>query len=412
MDDRVTPQAGTVGDEILLARQDMVLSEPYVAPEGGAEVALASLWARQLKLDAVGSNDDFFELGGDSFAAVQLALAIERTFGQTFTAAQFIEFPSIATQARHLAAASGGDSGKARLPSCLTLGHEGKGGRPLFMVHGALGMTFVDRRFLDGLGADRTVYLFQAPGLDGKTAPLRSVEEFASTYAAAMRSVQADGPYAVSANCASGVIGLAIALALQAQGEKVDPLVLLDPHPVPASLIKLYPGLSLRHLNKKPTLALHLRKYFARLRNFLRGEGFVIEAADAEWRNSIGEAARRHAVARNRLAKLQGFDGNLAALAGAERDLAGETLEKLDAAIRSYVPQGRLDGTVRILGSFNRSFDDPEQLRFWRAAAAAVEVRRSPGTHQEMFTGNAADTGRFVRAMMDSPAADPADSTN
>lgn len=394
-----------------MARQELFLSAPFAAPVDATESELAALWARQLRLDTVGRDDDFFELGGDSFAAVQLALAIEKAFGKPFTASQFIECASVATQARYLAATASREAATAPLPSCLTLAHQGNGGRPVFMIHGALGMTFVDRRFIAGLGDDRPVILFQAPGLDGKDTPLRSVEEYAATYAAAMRAVQPAGPYAVSANCASGVIGLEIALFLQAQGETVEPLILLDPHPVPVSLIKLYPGLTLRHINKKRTLALQIKKLIARARNLIRGNGFVIEAADAAWQNSIGEAARRHAVARNRLAKLEGLDSNLAALAGEGRDRARETLEKLDAAIRSYVPAGRFAGTVRILGSSNRSFHDPDQLRFWRAAAAAVDVHHSPGTHQDVFSENAALTGRFVREMMDLTAATRANPT-
>ena len=264
----------------------------------------------------------------------------------------------------------------------------------------------IDRRFLEGVGRSQTIYLFQAPGLDGNEKPLSSVEEYAATYAAAMRKIQPKGPYAVSANCASSVIGLEIAFAIQAQGEVLDPLILLDPHPVPPSLLNLYPGLTSRYIDKKRTLGLELKKFFLRFRNLVRGHGFVVESSDFTWRNSIDEAARRHRVARKRQQKLHGLNPQLAESAGSERDLSRETLEKLDAAIRNYVPGGRLKGTLRVLGSSGRSYDDPEQLRFWRAAATEVDLHLSPGTHKDVFIENSVLTGNFVRKMLDIPLSD------
>ena len=400
------PPPAKTDQDMLLSRLDLPLTEAYEPPIGPIEDGLERLCASQLKFDKVGRNDDFFELGGDSFAAVQLALAIESAFGRTFSAAQFIDYPSIARQAEFLGDGAANPSGETPLPSCVSLGQKGTSGRPLFMVHGGLGMTFLDRRFLEGVGRSQTIYLFQAPGLDGNEKPLSSVEEYAATYAAAMRKIQPKGPYAVSANCASSVIGLEIAFAIQAQGEVLDPLILLDPHPVPPSLLNLYPGLTSRYIDKKRTLGLELKKFFLRFRNLVRGHGFVVESSDFTWRNSIDEAARRHRVARKRQQKLHGLNPQLAESAGSERDLSRETLEKLDAAIRNYVPGGRLKGTLRVLGSSGRSYDDPEQLRFWRAAATEVDLHLSPGTHKDVFIENSVLTGNFVRKMLDIPLSD------
>jgi amino acid adenylation domain-containing protein len=42
----------------------------YVAPETGVEICLADIWQRILKLDRVGSHDNFFAVGGDSMRAI------------------------------------------------------------------------------------------------------------------------------------------------------------------------------------------------------------------------------------------------------------------------------------------------------------------------------------------------------
>jgi amino acid adenylation domain-containing protein/non-ribosomal peptide synthase protein (TIGR01720 family) len=49
------------------------VSRDYEPPRGDVETRLASLWQEILKVDSVGANDDFFELGGDSFKAIRIA---------------------------------------------------------------------------------------------------------------------------------------------------------------------------------------------------------------------------------------------------------------------------------------------------------------------------------------------------
>lgn len=81
------------------------------------------------------------------------------------------------------------------------------------MVHGGKGFAFFKSTFLDIVGEERSIYLFQAPGLDGRT-PLESVEEvvtlgdFATLYVDAMRTVQQSGPYHIAAMCAGSFIAL------------------------------------------------------------------------------------------------------------------------------------------------------------------------------------------------------------
>ncbi len=44
----------------------------YIAPQNDAEELLAQIWMKVLKVDRVGINDEFFDLGGDSLKAVQV----------------------------------------------------------------------------------------------------------------------------------------------------------------------------------------------------------------------------------------------------------------------------------------------------------------------------------------------------
>jgi FkbH-like protein len=74
----------------------------YAAPETPLQESLAALWAETLKVEAVGIHDDFFELGGQSLMAMQLAFKIQETFNVDFGLESFLRSPVLAAQAERL----------------------------------------------------------------------------------------------------------------------------------------------------------------------------------------------------------------------------------------------------------------------------------------------------------------------
>jgi acyl carrier protein len=56
------------------------LDTPFVPPQSTVEQTLARIWMEVLSLDRVGVDDDFFDLGGDSLAAIRVAYDIYKTF--------------------------------------------------------------------------------------------------------------------------------------------------------------------------------------------------------------------------------------------------------------------------------------------------------------------------------------------
>jgi len=61
------------------------------------------------------------------------------------------------------------------------------------LVHGAGGTVIIYRDLARHLGADQPIYGLQAQGLDGKQACLTSVEDMASHYLEAIRTIQPRG---------------------------------------------------------------------------------------------------------------------------------------------------------------------------------------------------------------------------
>ncbi|KQV13805.1 amino acid adenylation domain-containing protein [Kitasatospora sp. Root107] len=74
--------------------RSLTLDTP-VHPRSTVETALAALWAGLLGVAEVGIDDNFFEIGGDSVSAVQMATAASRAAGAPITVRDVFRFPTI-----------------------------------------------------------------------------------------------------------------------------------------------------------------------------------------------------------------------------------------------------------------------------------------------------------------------------
>ncbi len=78
------------------------LETEYVVPEGTLEVAIADVWRRLLRIDRVGANDGFFDLGGSSLLAVESLLELRREVGRTVPVVALFQHPTVRGLARSL----------------------------------------------------------------------------------------------------------------------------------------------------------------------------------------------------------------------------------------------------------------------------------------------------------------------
>jgi acyl carrier protein len=93
----------------VVRRSQLPLPAPYLAPRTPTEERLAGIWQTVLSMDKVGMDDDYHDLGGDSFLAMLIFGMIEESFSIRIPIAVLVEAPSIAKLAPRVDALSSGN---------------------------------------------------------------------------------------------------------------------------------------------------------------------------------------------------------------------------------------------------------------------------------------------------------------
>ncbi len=187
------------------------------------EKELLAIWEEVLELHPLGIRDDFFELGGQSFAAVRVMTRIAKQFGCRLPLSELLEGRTVSHLARRLGDALRQSKTWSPLVP-IRLDHNGR--RPCFFVHPAGGNVLCYRHLAEQAG--RPFYGLQAPGLSGEQPPLDRIGQMAARYLQAVRQVQPRGPYLLGGWSSGGVIAFEMACQLEAQGEAVERVLMLD----------------------------------------------------------------------------------------------------------------------------------------------------------------------------------------
>jgi thioesterase domain-containing protein/acyl carrier protein len=201
-------------------------TEAPVSPHSRTEQALAEIWRRTLELDWVGARDDFFQLGGDSIAAAQVLLAVQRKFGRSFPLAALFKAPTI----EEMAALIERPAEPPPTPCLVVLQPSGTK-PPFFCVHAVGGYALAFVQLARHFPPDQPFYAVRAPGPAGPEPP--RVEEMACRYLAEARAVQPEGPYCFGGNSFGGSVALEMAQQARAAGQGVALLGILDHTPPP-----------------------------------------------------------------------------------------------------------------------------------------------------------------------------------
>jgi len=81
---------------MLIRREQLPLPVPYAAPRTPAERKLAEIWCKALNMDRIGIDDDYNDLGVDSFLAAVIFAEIAESFAIEIPMATLVKAPTIA----------------------------------------------------------------------------------------------------------------------------------------------------------------------------------------------------------------------------------------------------------------------------------------------------------------------------
>jgi amino acid adenylation domain-containing protein len=207
-----------------LPAPDALRQGKAVPPRNEVERTLVEIWQQLLGIQSIGVKDNFFDLGGHSLLAVRLMAEIQRATGKQIPLATLFQGATV----EYLASLVQQD---AKVADEMVVEIQRGGSKPPFfgiVTPGvnALGYVALARH----LGEDQPLYRVQGPGPRITERPYTAAEfnDLALRYIKAMKTVQPEGPYYLGGMCEGARIAFDMARNLEARGDKVALLAILD----------------------------------------------------------------------------------------------------------------------------------------------------------------------------------------
>jgi thioesterase domain-containing protein len=322
----------------------------YKAPSNPLERKLAEIWSDVLRIDHIGVNDNFFQLGGDSIQARLItfkmceALEIERIPLVIFLHAPTIEKMANILKKKDLSIS----------PPSLTAIQSAGSKPPFYCVHACKGEVLFLADLARNLGSDRPFYGLRAQGLDSDTSPYKRVEEMAIHYLNEIQAFQPEAPYFLGGAGVGGVIALEMAQQLMSQAKNVAILALMDtvvPRPF-------------RLDSNSPGFLRNLRYYLSRMRFYIR-ERELFRTSKKFLITQYSRVIRRYPGISNY-----------------------GVWEQIQKAVDAYAPPAYIGKTILFVPEKREGFPDNPGIRIdpWRRYfIGPFDTRIVPGEHLGIF---------------------------
>ena len=244
---------------------------------------------------------------------------------------------------------------------------------PMIFVPGAGGSLTSCLNLAHSLREQTTVHGLQPRGRNGISVPHRSVQAAAAMYLRSIRQVQPRGPYRFAGHSFGGWVVYELACHLAAEGEAVDPIVLIDTQPpTPVNVERGHQGRLeallklIRLLEARAELSMNLTRD---------------ELAALDYESQLSRLARGMKV-------LGDLPRN-----GDVNDIRGFVRVFEVNLNTSYVPATRFPGCAVLLQPADRSSGiesdeachPAEMSEAWRAYVEHLECASMPGNHMTML---------------------------
>lgn len=216
-------------DHAALPDPEQISNVDYHAPRTPRENMLCQAFADVLGLAQVGIDENFFELGGHSLAAARFIARASTLLDTSISIRSLFQSPTV----RMLSQQIGSDDVQAAFDRVFPIRARGSL-PPLFCIHPVGGLSWSYAGLMNHIDPDRPIYGLQAAGIIEPAPVPASIESMAADYIRLICEIQPVGPYLLLGWSFGGLVAHAMACELQARGEDVDLLVMLDSYPLGA----------------------------------------------------------------------------------------------------------------------------------------------------------------------------------
>jgi amino acid adenylation domain-containing protein/non-ribosomal peptide synthase protein (TIGR01720 family) len=197
---------------------------PFVAPRTTIQRRLVRLWEQVLDVRRVGLDDNFFDLGGESFCAYRLMAKIGAEFGYDLPLTAIFQAQTPGGLAEVIEKAAALDSER----SVVRIQSGGADRLPFFCVHPAGGDILGFQALAKALGREVPFYGVQSAGRIVGSTTQASLEEMAEFYLREVRAIEPEGPYLLGGHSLGAVVAFEMVRQLETEGAKVGLLAVLD----------------------------------------------------------------------------------------------------------------------------------------------------------------------------------------
>ncbi len=336
------------------------------APQPGWEERVAAVWRRLLGRKIISRSDDFFELGGNSLAAVRLVAMLRKEMHAQLQVADVFTSPVLSSLAAVVA------KGAAPRKEAIVL--QAAGAR--IALHSlSAGPRF--RNLAHCFAPERPVLALPAPDLKELTHPCRC-EDLAARYAEWLMTAQPGGPWVLTGWCMAGVVAFEAARLLAAHGPGA--VVLLD-SPCP------------EQNRSQPPL-----QRLARSARNLAYHGRVILSGR---HGGLAPYLRERIATLQDQRTLRAFEKRYQVVSSDEQGF--EFQDVLNFAASRYAPGGPLPWPVLLLRAEERAHDREKRGDWgWGPYAPRLDVAWSEGDHGTIFEAPyVSKSARLIRDWLD-----------
>lgn len=348
-----------------LPNPDKTKTEPgqyYVAPRTVLEFKLTTIWEALLEKRPISITSNFFKLGGHSILAVRLASQIQATIGLTLPLRDLFQAPTIEGQAGILNRQP--ESG----PRSPIVAIQKSGSTPpLFCIHHDGGTSICYLKLSHHLGCDQPVYGLHARGTDDENEPLTSIENMATIYINAIRTIQPKGPYRLAGWSFGGVVAFEMARQLENQSGESPFLAIFDSDaPLPSHEQKELDDAELLSILIGDTISLSMEE----LRQM---------KPDQQLNYAISEAGKKNILP-------PGFGVEQAkrflnVIRANDKAFRSYDIKPLNGKIHFFKASETLPKTLQAFGT------NTDPVSIWNEfTAKGVQVHNTPGNHRNMMS--------------------------